>query len=120
MKRSALRRGDVVIVDFGATQPAAHIRPALIVQNDRDNARTARTIIVQVTGNLRRAHENTHYLIDQNHPDWPASGLRMPSVVNGSSLFYIQQADVRKAIGHLSPATMQQVSECLKAALGIA
>ena len=119
MKTPVLKRGDVVIVDFSATEPAANVRPALIVQNDRDNGRTAKTIIVQVTGNTRRAHEDTHYLIDQTHPDWKAAGLRMPSVVNGSSLFYVRQGDVLKVIGHLSETTMRQVNDCLKAALDL-
>ena len=32
-------RGDVVIVDFRPTNPAAKVRPALVIQNDRDNTR---------------------------------------------------------------------------------
>ena len=36
------RRGDVVIVDFSPNDPRAKVRPALIVQNDRDNVRMQR------------------------------------------------------------------------------
>jgi len=106
-----------VVVNFGATESAAQGRPALIVQNDRDNARTTKTIVVQITGNPRRAYEETHHLIDHSHPDWAASGLRMPSAVNASSVFYVRQLDVISEIGHLSDATMQQINDCLKAAL---
>ena len=47
-----LHRGDVVIVDFNPTDPKAKVRPALVVQNDRDNSRMRRTIVVQITSNV--------------------------------------------------------------------
>lgn len=57
------------------------VRPAVVVQCDRDNARMSNTIAVQVTSNLSRAHEPTQYLIDSTHRDWLGSGLRRPSVI---------------------------------------
>ena len=62
-------RGDVVIVDFRPTNTAAKVRPAVVVQNDRDNARMKNTIIAQITSNVGRALEDTQLLIDQAHPD---------------------------------------------------
>lgn len=114
-----MNRGDIAIVDFTATNPAAGIRPALIVQNDVDNARMQNTIVAQITGNVSHAHEATQYLIDATHPDWTASGLRRPSVVNCSALGQINQNDVRHVIGSLSAATMVDVSDCLRAALDL-
>lgn len=87
------RRGDVVIVDFSPTDPRAKVRPALVVQNDRDNARMQRTIVVQITSNVSRSHEDTQYLIDRAHPDWRTSGLRLPSVVNAANLVTVARAD---------------------------
>lgn len=116
MTASPLRRGSVVIVDFG---PQAKTRPALVVQNDRDNACLTNTIVVQVTSNISRAHEKTQHLIDPTHPDWHESGLRRPSVVIGSNIVYIRQQDVVQVIGSLTDTTMQQIEVCLKVALGI-
>jgi len=49
------RRGDVVIVDFPFTDvPGAKRRPAVVIQDDRQNGMIARTIVAMVTGNLRR------------------------------------------------------------------
>jgi mRNA interferase MazF len=114
-----MNRGDVVIVNFHPTAPKATTRPAIIVQNDRDNHRMANTIVAQITSNSRRAQEDTQLLIDQRHSDWSRSGLRMDSVVNCSNLTTIQQADVTRVIGSLSAAAMQKIDECLKAALGL-
>ncbi len=119
MSGAIFQRGDLVIVDYTPTVPAAQIRPALIVQNDRDNLRTNRTIVVQITSNLRRAHEDTHLLIEANHPDWHSSGLKVPSVINTSNINSILQDDVIRVIGHLSLNTMQDVENCLRAALAI-
>jgi mRNA-degrading endonuclease toxin of MazEF toxin-antitoxin module len=82
----SFHRGDVVIVDFYPTDPRAKVRPALVVQNDRDNARMQRTIVVQITSNVGRSHEDTQYLIDSAHPDWAMSGLRIASAVNAANL----------------------------------
>ncbi len=49
------RRGDVVIVDFPfADTGDSKVRPAVVVQNDRDNKRFRKTVIAMITGNLRR------------------------------------------------------------------
>ena len=79
-------RGDVVIVDFRPLNPAAKVRPAVLAQNDRHISRIAHTIIAQITSNLARSHEDTQLLIDQTHPDWGPSGLRLPSVINAANL----------------------------------
>jgi mRNA-degrading endonuclease toxin of MazEF toxin-antitoxin module len=114
-----VRRGDVVIVDFSRYNAGAGVRPALIVQNDRDNARLPKSIVVQVTGNLSRADEPTQFLIDQSHSDWSQSGLLHPSVVTCSNIATIENDDVTALLGSLSAVTMQQIDECLKEALAI-
>ena len=50
-----MNRGSVVIVDLRPQKPSAKVRPVLVVQNDRDNSRPTSTIVVQVTGNFKRA-----------------------------------------------------------------
>ena len=114
-----MNRGDFVIVDFRPMNPRAGVRPALVVQNDRDNARMSNTIVAQVTTNIRRSAQDTQVLIDSAHPDWIASGLRNPSVVNCSNIYTIEHGDVARIIGSLSPATMRQIDQCLKTVLGI-
>ncbi len=70
-----MKRGDIVVVDFSVYNPAEKVRPALVVQNDRDNARMQNTIVALITGNVRRAGEGTQLLLDAKHPDFAASGL---------------------------------------------
>jgi len=108
-----MNRGDIVTVDFSRYDPADKVRPALVLQNDRDNARMAKTIVAFITSNIQRSAEATQYLVSHNHPDFPVSGLRRDSVVNCSNLYTIRQSDVTRVIGRLTQATMQQIDTCV-------
>jgi mRNA interferase MazF len=59
-----VNRGDVVLVDYPFTTGGAKVRPALVVQNDRDNARMTNTIIAQISSNTARVTEATQHLIE--------------------------------------------------------
>jgi mRNA interferase MazF len=49
-----MKRGDVVVVQFPfADGKRGKNRPALIVQNDRDNRRLGNTVVAMITGNLQ-------------------------------------------------------------------
>ena len=114
-----MKRGHVVIVDFSQYDPRDKVRPALVVQNDRDNGRMRKTIVAVITGNLRRAGEDTQYLIDRKHADFRAAGLHGDSAINCSNLYTIRQSDVARTIGSVSPATLREIDDCLRAALAI-
>ncbi len=115
-----MKRGDVVIVDFPFTDVRrSKVRPALVIQNDADNARRRKTIVVLITGNVRRAGEPTQLLIDPGTPEGASSQLHGPSLVSCNDLFTIDQAGVIRVIGTLSSPTMEKVDACLKAALGL-
>lgn len=115
-----IQRGDVVIVDVPFTDEArSKARPAIIVQNDRDNARLRKTIVVLITGNLKRVGDPSHFLIDPGTPQGASAGIHGPSVASCNNLFVIEQTKIRQAVGHLSDTLKQQLSDCLKAALAI-
>jgi len=58
-----VKRGDVVIVDWPLNSPAgirgSKRRPALVVQNDKDNVRLTNTILAMITSVTRRSGERT-------------------------------------------------------------
>jgi mRNA interferase MazF len=94
-------------------------RPALIVQNDRDNSRLANTIVAMISGNIQRAGEATQLLVDPATAEGRSSGLHGPSVVNCVNLFTVVQTDVGRVIGRLSDALMAKVDQALRAALSL-
>jgi mRNA interferase MazF len=115
-----MKRGDVVVVDFPyADGSASKVRPALVVQSDRDNARLRDTIIALITGNISRSQEPTQLLVDPNTTDGVSSGLHGPSCVLGSHLYTLRQSLVMSTIGHLSDPLMDKIDDCLRAALDV-
>jgi mRNA interferase MazF len=117
-----VRRGDVVLLDYPfASGRGSKVRPALVVQNDRDNGRLANTIVVMITSRTDRAStEDTQLLIDISTAEGKQSGLLMNSAINCVNLFTVSRTRILRQLGQLPPALMQKVEACLKAAQGIA
>lgn len=99
-------RGQIVVVD--------------VIQADVYNRKMTNTVVAMITTNLARASEPSHFLIDLATAEGSRSGLLYTSVVNCNTLTTVRQDDILRVLGSLSPAAMQQIDECLKAALAIA
>jgi mRNA interferase MazF len=115
-----MNRGDVVIVRFPfADGRTGKNRPALVVQNDLDNARLTNTIIAMISGNTRNAHLPTQVLIDPADPEGKPSGVFGLSVVKATTLYTVEQRDVLRIIGHLTGVMMRKVDDSLRVALSL-
>ena len=113
-------RGDVVLVLYPfASGRGASRRPALIVQNDRDNRRLDNTIIAQITTNVRHVNDPTQLLIPWGTPEGQQAGLLHDSVVSCNKLATVHEERIHRVIGHLPDVVMDRIDECLKAALGL-
>jgi len=113
-----VQRGDVVLVDYPyAAGGGTQVRPVLVIQNDRDNQRLLNTIVAQITSVTRKALEPTQVLIEISTPAKQQSGLRQNSVVNCVNLLTLDKDKVLRKLGSLPDTLMQQVNNCLKAAL---
>src|SRR5437868_11764749 len=114
----SIQRGDVLILDWPFSGGGgSKARPAVVVQNDRDNGRLTNTIVVMVTSRTHRSAEPTQVLVDVATPDGQQTGLHRTSVVNCVNLFTVEQGKVLHKIGKLSAALMQEVEGALKVAL---
>jgi mRNA interferase MazF len=92
-----MNRGDVVIVEFPLSSGTqSKVRPALIVQSDRENRRFTKTIVAMITGNLRRQAEPTHLLVDPADPASGSCGLHGPSLVSCINVYTIDQTSVSR------------------------
>jgi mRNA-degrading endonuclease toxin of MazEF toxin-antitoxin module len=116
-----MKRGDVILADFPFfDRPGFKRRPALVVQSDVYNGKLVTTIVAMISGQLKHASDPALCLIDPKTPEGASSGLNGPSVVKGTNLLTIAQADVIKVIGKLTAQLMLKVDECLKSALKLA
>lgn len=116
----SVSRGDIVLVFVENVEgPGGKVRPALIVQADKNNARLNETIIAAITSNTSRVHEPHQLLVDISTPIGTASGLLHNSAIRCERLHTVPQSDVRRVIGHLPDHVMHQADACLKVSLGI-
>jgi len=140
----SVQRGDVVLAYYPfASGVGGKRRPALVVQNDGDNQKLANTVVAQITGNLKRAGDPSHFLIEVGTPAGAQSGLLHDSVVSRdarpghravrvaqsgllhdsvvscNNLATIEQNLIDQVIGSLPQALMHPIDACLKAALAL-
>jgi mRNA interferase MazF len=114
-------RGDVVLALYPfASGTGASRRPAVVVQNDRDNVRMQNTVIVQITTNLRHAAEPTHLLVEAASSEGQRAGLLHNSVISCNNLATVRVDRIDRVIGHLPDTVMTELDACLKAALSLA
>jgi mRNA interferase MazF len=113
-------RGDVVIVHFPFSSGSGKkIRPALVVQNDRNNQRLTNVILAAITTTTHRSNEPTQLLVEVNSPAGQQSGLVNDSVVTCEHLATIDNRLVVRTIGSLPDSMMEQVNDCLRASLDL-
>src|SRR5205823_998340 len=99
--------------------PGNKVRPAVVIQNDRDNQRLRKTVVVMITGKMRRIGEPSHLLIDPARTEGVSSGLSIPSLVSCNNLYTLEQADIVRTAGRLSDVLLARLNDCLRAALEI-
>jgi mRNA interferase MazF len=115
-----MNRGDVVLVDFPYTDGRpGKVRPALVVQNDRDNVRLLDTVIALITGNTSRSDEDTQHLVDPASNSGATSGLHGLSCVLCRHIYTIRQSLIIRRIGTLSDDDLAAVDSCLAVALSL-
>lgn len=90
-----MRRGDIVVANFPYQDVAGNkVRPALVVQNDADNATTGNTILAVMTGNLADAGRQTNIVIDPVTVDGAGSGLSGKSLLKCGNLAAVRNSRV--------------------------
>lgn len=116
-----LNRGDIVLAELPFTdRSGSKVRPALVVQSDRNNARLDDVILALITRTTARAlKEPTQFLVDISTPEGHATGLLHNSVVKCEHLLTLHNSFIHRVIGSLPDAMIQQIDVCLKESLGL-
>ena len=115
-----MNRGDVVLVRF--PHPSGlrgKKRPAVVVQADAYAATVGTLVVAEVTKNLAMATDPACLFIDLSTPEGAATGLLHDSVASCLLVVTVYRDTVSQVMGTLSPAMMQKLNNCLKAALDL-
>jgi len=113
-----ISRGDIVVARV-SERGNSKVRPLLIVQNDRNNARLTNLIVAMVTRTTQRAgKEATQVLVDTQTPDGQTTGLNQSSAITCENLYTVETRSCRK-IGVLPATLLQEVDQALKVSLAL-
>lgn len=96
------------------------MRPALVVQSDSYNTRLTNTIVALITKNIQRAaYDPAQFRIDLTTPEGQQSGWRGTSAVVCTNRYTVHERHIIHTIGSLPTIVMQQINQCLRAALDL-
>lgn len=113
-------RGDIVLVAFPFTTGAAtKIRPAVVIQTDRNNKRLRSTLLAAITSNVRNAAEATQVSIDIGGQDGKLTGLLQASAIKCEHLATVETDLILRRIGKLSDAFLAELASALRSALDL-
>lgn len=115
-----LRRSDVVLARVPHTAGTrGKKRPAVVIQGDRYNARLRHVVVAEVTSGPQWAGDPACLFIDITTPEGQATGLHKSGYVSCLHIVTMNLDRLGTPIGRLSPALMQKLNDCLKAALEV-
>ena len=108
-----MKRGDVLCRFPHASATPSKVRPALVVQSDYYTQRIQNLLVAGITGNLTKANDPAHYLLDVSISVGQQSGLNRNSLVSCINLAIIPSHNVDRVIGSLPRPAMDAVEVCI-------
>jgi len=114
-------RGDIVLADLPySDRTRSKVRPALVVQNDRNNARLDDVIVAMITRTTARSkNEPTQLLIDITTPLGQSTGLLHTSAIKCEHLLTLHKSFIGRVIGRVPDAMLAEVNHCLRESLDL-
>ncbi len=89
------------------------LRPAVIVQCDKNNLRLNDVILIPLTSKTKEKLEETHTFISKNSPEGIKAGIRLDSVIKAETILTLPKSLISKKIGHLPSSVIKKVNKCL-------
>ena len=113
-----VEQGQIVFLNFPFSDGSgAKVRPALVLQSNRENQRLASTVVAMISSNLNLVGRDAgHILIDPQSDDGRQSGFKYPSAVN---IHAIHTIHTDRIAGSVSLELLQQISARLIATFDI-
>lgn len=110
------RRGDIYLADldphFGCEQGG--VRPVLVIQNNIGNCFCPTLIVAPITSRIwKKPNQPTHYLLEHVY------GLDDLAMVQLEQIKTIDKQRIRKYLGKLDGAVMDEVNKCIEVSLGL-
>lgn len=117
MKRPRVARGDVVLTRFPFTDLAGEsLRPAVVVSPGPIGEDV---VLVGISSVVRGAGVATDYTVDTKHSEFPATGLRVTSVLRAHKLAAVTRSVIVRRLGRLGPQLQAELDRLLREVLAL-
>jgi len=105
-------QGDVVLVPFPFTDlSATKQRPALVLSPERLNKLRPDLVLAAITSQVPAVLDEDEVLLSTS--ELGAAGLPKPSIIKLGKIFTIHQGLIRKKLGNIGEATLEDVRQKL-------
>jgi mRNA interferase MazF len=105
-------KGKVVLIQFPFDDlSASKVRPAYCLT--KPIGIYQHVIFALITSQVKLFSPEINLRLDNNNPDFAASGLIKPSVIRLDHLIALRQSMIRRELGKLSPNTQTEISQTL-------
>jgi len=100
-------KGKIVLVRFPFTDlSAAKLRPALVIHAGRDDIVTA-----FISSRTPPQISGTELVVSPDHPDFPATGLKVPSLIRFDKVATVSRDLIEGEIGEVSGSLVGECNE---------
>ncbi len=109
-------RNSIIMVDFGELQGSVQkgIRPGVVIQNDIGNKHSTTTIVVPITGRIKKTLPTHHELFSKNY-----YCLKCDSTILAEQVITISKEQILDIIGHLREEDEVKLNEILAISMNI-
>jgi mRNA interferase MazF len=103
-------KGKIVLVHFPFTDlTATKLRPALVIhENDED------VVVAFISSRVPATLPVSGLVIAENHPAFPRTGLKVPSVVKFDKVATLSKDLIEGEIGEILPALAEECNNVMK------
>jgi mRNA interferase MazF len=117
MMKDTLARGDVVLTKFPFTDlTGSSLRPAVVVS---PGSIAQDVILVAISIVIRGAASAYDYTIEESHPEFELTGLRVASVLRTHKLAAVELNVLVRRLGRLGPELKTELISRLRTVLGL-
>lgn len=107
-----MMKGKIFLAPFPYDDLSANkLRPAACLTNPLGSHR--HIILAYITSRIPPKLQETDIVLDTTHPDFAASGLRVPSTIRLHQLVTVSTAVIQRELGELSSEIQSEIAEKL-------
>jgi mRNA interferase MazF len=107
-----INRGEILLLSFPFTDlQSGKVRPGLVISSDSFNKTDEDAVFILITS--KEARNQYDLRIDENHPSFQATGLKVSSTFRTSKIMCLDKKLARRRLGYADKHILEKVDSAL-------